>query len=165
MGKQELDNLVKIQKLKAEAGSRKEFDGMLAAARRSLADAQNETIETDSQFELAYGAAHRLALAALRQQGYRSENMITVFQTLIHTLGTDNADVQIFLKAHTERNLAEYEGRVDIDEKLLADLLRCTKKLETAVWPAPGSEDTELGVLMEPEVDHGETEVYPRIQA
>ena len=35
----------------------------------------------------------------------------------------------------------------------------------SAVWPAPGSEDTELGVLMELEVGHGETEVYPRIQA
>jgi DNA-binding protein H-NS len=33
------------------------------------------------------------------------------------------------------------------------------------LWPAPGSEDTELGVLMEPEVGHGETEVYPRVQA
>jgi hypothetical protein len=32
-------------------------------------------------------------------------------------------------------------------------------------WPAPGSEDTELGVLMELEVCHGETEVYPRVQA
>jgi len=31
--------------------------------------------------------------------------------------------------------------------------------------PVPGSEDTELGVLMEPEVGHGETEVYPRVQA
>jgi hypothetical protein len=29
-----------------------------------------------------------------------------------------------------------------------------------ADWPAPGSEDTELGVLMEPEVGHGEAEVY-----
>jgi hypothetical protein len=29
------------------------------------------------------------------------------------------------------------------------------------VWPAPGSEDTELGVLMELEVGHGETKVYP----
>ena len=29
-----------------------------------------------------------------------------------------------------------------------------------AKWPAPGSADTELGVLMEPEVCHGETEVY-----
>jgi hypothetical protein len=31
-------------------------------------------------------------------------------------------------------------------------------------WPAPGSEDTELGVLMELEVGHGETEVYARVQ-
>ena len=30
-------------------------------------------------------------------------------------------------------------------------------------WPAPGSADTELGVLMEPEVRHGETEVYTRV--
>jgi hypothetical protein len=32
-------------------------------------------------------------------------------------------------------------------------------------WPAPGSEDTELGVLMGPEVRHGEAEVYARAQA
>lgn len=133
MGKQELDNLVKIGSLKAEAASRKEFDGMAASARRSLVDAQNENIETDSQFELAYGAAHRLALAALRQQGYRSENRITVFQTLAHTLGTDPDDIQTFLRAHNERNLAEYEGRTNIDAKLLAKLILCTKKLETAV--------------------------------
>ena len=32
-------------------------------------------------------------------------------------------------------------------------------------WPAPGSADTELGVLMELEVSHGKAEVYPRVQA
>jgi hypothetical protein len=32
-------------------------------------------------------------------------------------------------------------------------------------WPAPGSEDTELGVLMELEVGHGETEVHAGVQA
>jgi hypothetical protein len=37
--------------------------------------------------------------------------------------------------------------------------------LELVDWPAPGSEDTELGVLMELEVDHGETQVYARVQA
>jgi hypothetical protein len=36
---------------------------------------------------------------------------------------------------------------------------------ELEAWLAPGSEDTELGVLMELEVGHGETEVYPRVQA
>jgi hypothetical protein len=32
-------------------------------------------------------------------------------------------------------------------------------------WPAPGSEDIELGVFMGPEVDHGEAEVHARVQA
>jgi hypothetical protein len=134
MGKQELDNLVKIGSLKAEAPTRKEFDDMVASARVSLADAQNESIETDSQFTLAYGAAHRLALAALRQHGYRSNNRRdAVFQTLAHTLGTSSADVQIFLRAHNERNLAEYEGRVEVDANLLANLISATKRLEAAV--------------------------------
>ncbi len=39
-------------------------------------------------------------------------------------------------------------------------------RLEKALeWPAPGSEDTELGVFMEPEVSHGETKVYAGVQA
>ena len=133
MSKQELDNLVRINKLKREPGRRTEFEGMARSAHTHLTDAQNGSIDTDSQFDLAYGAAHRLASAALRQHGYRSEDRITVFQTLVHTVGTDKADVQIFLRAHNERNLAEYEGRTEIDERLLADLIRCTKKLEAAV--------------------------------
>jgi hypothetical protein len=36
---------------------------------------------------------------------------------------------------------------------------------EQIIWPAPGSEDTELGVLMGPEVSHGETEIYAGVQA
>ena len=31
-------------------------------------------------------------------------------------------------------------------------------------WPAPGFEDTELGVNMEPEVGHGTTEVHAGVQ-
>ena len=105
---------------------------MLAAARTSLTDAQKD-LDPDSKFTPAYGATHRLDLAALRREGYRSEDRISVFQTLVHTLGTSAADVQVFLKAHNERNLAEYQGRIDIDEKLLADLIRCTKALEATV--------------------------------
>lgn len=133
MSKVELDNLVKIRKLKEEPASRPEYDGMLAAAKTRLRDAQNDNLDSDSQFDLAYGAAHRLAAASLRREGYRSEDRITVFQTLIHTVGTDKADIQIFVRAHNERNLAEYEGRTEIDAQLLADLIRCTKKLEADV--------------------------------
>ena len=35
----------------------------------------------------------------------------------------------------------------------------------TTEWPAAGSEDTELGVFMGPEVSHGETKVYAGVQA
>jgi uroporphyrin-III C-methyltransferase/precorrin-2 dehydrogenase/sirohydrochlorin ferrochelatase len=40
-----------------------------------------------------------------------------------------------------------------------------SRRLQYVTWPAPGSEDTELGVLMEPEVGHGAAEVYTRVQA
>jgi hypothetical protein len=133
VSQEELDNLVRVNRLKVEPASRSEFAGMVKSARTRLVDAQNGSLDPDSRFDLAYGAAHRLALAALRHKGYRSENRITVFQTLVHTLGSDKSDVQIFLKAHNARNLAEYEGRMEIDEGLLADLIRCTKKLATAV--------------------------------
>ena len=102
----ELDNLVQIGKLKQEPPSRSEYDGMLSAAKTRLRDAQNEDLDPDSQFDLAYGAAHRLAAATLRREGYRSGDRTTVFQTLVHTVGTDRADVQIFIRAHNERNLA-----------------------------------------------------------
>jgi len=133
MSKQELNNLVRIGKLKLEPARPAEFEDMMRSARARLTDAQNKSIGSDSQFDLAYGAAHRLASAALRRLGYRSEDRITVFQTLVLTAGMDKADLQIFLRAYNEHNLAEHEGRVGIDERLLADLIRCAKKLEAAV--------------------------------
>jgi hypothetical protein len=48
------------------------------------------------------------------------------------------------------------------------DLAQATPELLREIeggWPAPSSADTELGVLMEPEVGHGETEVYTGVQA
>jgi hypothetical protein len=137
MGKQELDNLVKINKLKPEPPRKVEFEGMVRSARTHLTDAENESIDTDSQFDLAYGAAHRLASAALRLNGYRSEDRITVFQTLVHTVGTAASDLQTFLKAHNERNLAEYQGRTEIDDNLLIDLITATKRLLAAVARLP----------------------------
>lgn len=133
MSQTELDNLARIGRLKTEPASRSEFAGMVKSAGTRLADAENENLDPESRFDLAYGAAHRLALAALRHQGYRSENRITVFQTLVHTLGSTSTDVQIFLRAHNARNLAEYEGRTALDSGLLAGLIRCTKALQSAV--------------------------------
>ena len=60
MTKPELENLVRIKQLKPEPASRKEYDGMLKSAQRGLADAQNESLDTDSQFDLAIGTQARI---------------------------------------------------------------------------------------------------------
>jgi len=133
MSKSELDNLVTIGKLKAEPGTRAEFNGLVDSAKKRLADARNESLADESRFDLAYNAAHGFALAALRKNGYRSENRYLVFQALAHTLGLAPAIWRVLAKAHDERNLAEYEGRSEVDEQLLSDLIRCTTTLEAAV--------------------------------
>jgi hypothetical protein len=119
----ELDNLVKIGSLKKEAGAQTEFDGLVNSGRKRLDDAHKESNSPESRFDLAYNAAHSLSLAALRWQGYRSTNRYIVFQALPHTLGLDAAIWRVLAKAHERRNLAEYEGHLDVDEQLLKDLL------------------------------------------
>jgi hypothetical protein len=138
MSKNELENLAKIGQLKAEAPSRDEFEGMIRSAKKRLADAQKTTLAPESRFDLAYNAAHGFALAALRREGYRSENRFLVFQCLSHTVdGIEQAEVRIFSKCHDARNLAEYEGYTEVDERLLEELIKCTVKLERAVLRLP----------------------------
>ncbi len=133
MSKQELENLAKTGQLKAEPGTRAEFDGFVDSARKRLADARNEKLSFESRFDLAYNAAHAFALAALRRHNYRSGNRYVVFQVLPHTLGLDARIWRVLAKCHDRRNLAEYEGHFEVDERLLTDLIECTARLETAV--------------------------------
>lgn len=133
MSLKELDNLVKIGRLKAEPGTRAEFDSLVDSARKRLADARNESLSSESRFDLAYNAAHAFALAALRRHGYRPENRYVVFQALAHTTGLDAKIWRVLARCHNERNLVEYEGRSEIDGQLLTDLIDCTTRLEAAV--------------------------------
>jgi hypothetical protein len=119
-----LDNLVRAGQLKAEQAAQAEFDGLVRSGRNRLKDAGNDALSPDSRFDLAYNAAHALALAALRWHGYRSENRYLVFQCLTHTLQLPAEQWRVLDQAHRQRNLAEYEGHVDVDETLLAALIR-----------------------------------------
>jgi hypothetical protein len=121
---QKLDNLVKIGQMKAEPGNQSEFDGLLRSAKARLTDARNETLSIESRFDLAYNASHALALAALRWHGYRSENRYLVFQVLEQTLGIAPEVWRVLAKCHQMRNLAEYEGHLEIDDQLLVDLIK-----------------------------------------
>lgn len=138
----ELANLQRIGKLKAEPPSDRELAGLLASGERRLADASRGDLAFDSRFDLAYNAAHALALHALRRAGYRSDNRYLVFQVLPHTLGIAPAQWRVLARAHEQRNLAEYEGHLEHDDRLLVDLLAAAKLLLSTIrqMPAPGAQ-------------------------
>ena len=133
MRSSELDNLVAIGELKRGESSRREVELLLRSGRARLEDARNESLALESRFDLAYNAAHALALAALRHRGYRSDHRFTVFQVLPHTVGVPTSVWRVLAKAHGERNLIEYEGGGEVDERLLADLITATDAVERAV--------------------------------
>ena len=128
-----LDNLVRAGKLKAEPPEQAEFDGLVRSGNARLRDAQNAQLHDESRFDLAYNAAHALSLAALRWHGYRSDNRYLVFQCLPHTLQLPAQQWRVLDQAHRQRNLAEYEGVLDIDAELLAALIRVAGEVARGV--------------------------------
>jgi hypothetical protein len=130
----DLDNLVRIKLIKPEPADRREIDGLLQSGRARLHDAKNMTISFEGRFDLAYNAAHALALAALRACGYRPNNArFVVFQALPHPLNVGPEVWRVLDKCHTVRNAAEYEGFFDADEQLLADLLKAADAVNAAL--------------------------------
>ncbi len=117
-----LDNLVRIGSLKTEPRNEAEIERMLAMAKSRLIDARQTNVSLEGRFTSAYNAAHAAALAALRWHGYRSENRITVFQSLAHTLNWPAPRWRVLDAAHQKRNMAEYEGFLEIEESEISEL-------------------------------------------
>jgi hypothetical protein len=119
--------------LRAEPPDAAEFAGLLRSARARVKDAGVKTLSLESRFDLAYNAAHALCLAALRWHGYRSSNRYIVFQVLPHTLGLGPEVWRVLSKCHDIRNAGEYEGDLQIDERIAADLLTACLAVLTKV--------------------------------
>lgn len=109
--------------LKHEAFDGQEFEGLKRSGQARLRDAQNTTLSLESRFDLAYNAAHAFSLAGLRRCGYRASNRYIVFQVLPDTLNLGPSIWRVLAKCHEVRNLAEYEGHLSIDERLVLDLI------------------------------------------
>ncbi|WP_339477545.1 MULTISPECIES: hypothetical protein [unclassified Pseudomonas] len=126
---QSLENLLHSGSLKAEPPDRQECEGLMRSATDRLEDAQTTSLSFASRFDLAYNAAHALALTALRLSGYRSDKRYLVFQCLIHTADISKVQVRLFVLCHERRNLAEYEGYMDEDDALLTQLIESAAEL------------------------------------
>jgi len=76
----ELENLVRIGKLKREPPADDEIVGLLRSADERLSDAGRTDLSYSSRFDLAYNAAHAFALVALRRAGYRRTTVTSFFR-------------------------------------------------------------------------------------
>ena len=115
--------------LRVEPADAREFSGLMQSGLARLGDAENPANSLEGCFDLAYNAAHALSLAALRRLGYRPEIRYIVFQALPHTLGRGPEVWRVLAKCHELRNQGEYEGLLDIDERLVRDLIAACRKI------------------------------------
>jgi hypothetical protein len=102
---------------------------LLESATRRLKDAAVKEVSDEGRFLSAYGAAHALSVAAMRWHDYRSSERYVVFQCLEHTVGLDRSKWRVLDQCHKQRNLAEYEGHLEISTQLLEELIEITGEL------------------------------------
>ncbi|MBI1887051.1 MAG: hypothetical protein HYS19_01560 [Nitrosomonadales bacterium] len=119
--------------LAAEAPDAMEFAGLKRSGLARLQDAGSAGLSLEGRFDLAYNAAHALSLAALRWHGYRAGSRYIVFQVLPHTLGLGPGVWRVLAKCHEVRNLGEYEGDLNVDERLVTDLIAACKAVAAAL--------------------------------
>lgn len=120
------ENLIKTGQLNKEPMNKQECIGLLHSGQTRFHDATKPDLAEESSFDLAYNAAHALSLAALRWHGYRAKNRYIVFLLLPYTLEVGPEVWRILSKCHECRNLAEYEGHLDVDSQLLKELIFST---------------------------------------
>ena len=133
-----LENLSGPNKpLVAEPPDAREFAGLLRSGRARLRDAGVAELSLEGRFDLAYNAAHALCLAALRHSGFRPQHRYIVFQALPHTLGLGPDVWRVLAKCHDVRNLGEYEGDLNISERLVADLIAACQAVARQIDALP----------------------------
>lgn len=135
--KASLQRLAEAGRLKLEPAADEEIAGLLGVAATSLADARRSGLSVQGKFQLAYGAAHALALAALRAQGFRPArgegHRAIVFQALPHTADAPPEAWVSLDKAHRKRNDLEYNAIAAFSRSEADSLVELAAALDTRV--------------------------------
>jgi hypothetical protein len=82
------------------------------------------TLQTRSKAVSIWSTTRRMRWPWLHcDHGFRPSNRYIVFQVLPHTLGVGSEVWRVLAKGHEIRNVAEYEGELNIDERIVADMI------------------------------------------
>ena len=123
-----LRTLVERNALREERAAPLEVQGLLSSAKDYLADARRQTNSQATRFNVAYEAAHAIALAAMRALDLRPAqgpgHRAVVFNALNSTTGATAAVFAI---------INRYDGLTTFSAAELAELIDCATALERIV--------------------------------
>lgn len=123
--------------LKEHKTSRQEIGNLLAIANRDISDAAQESISDDWKFGIAYTAALKLCTIMLYSAGYRPENTLAHYRTLMSlpfTLGSEYRDDATYLDAcRIKRNTVEYDYVGGASKAEAQELLQFAQELKEKV--------------------------------
>ena len=99
--------------LKPHQTDRQEITNLLGIVERDLTDAMLEGLSADWKFGIAYNAALKLCTVMLFTQGYRPENALAHYRTIMALKEIGDGDWKehaIYLNAcRMQRNILEYD--------------------------------------------------------
>ncbi len=136
-----MKNLVKIGSLHDAPAVASDVANLIASSERMLADARNNRNSLETRFKCAYDAVLKVAIAMLRDHGYRpttaAGHQQIAIQTLAHTLGCTTVEVRTLDGYRQLRHQEQYEG-LDIVtakhvEEATRDAVRLLEQAKAAV--------------------------------
>jgi len=123
--------------LRPHKTDKEEISNLLAIADRDIADAANPQLSDDWKFGIAYNAALKLCTIMLYAAGYRPENTLAHYRTLLaieFTIGPHRKEDAVYLDAcRAKRNMLEYDNIGGASRAEAQELLDFTKELKIEV--------------------------------
>lgn len=123
--------------LRPHQTDKEEISNLLAIADRDIADAANPQLSDDWKFGIAYNAALKLCTIMLYAAGYRPENNLAHYRTLLaieFTIGPHRKEDAVYLDAcRAKRNTVEYDNIGGASHAEAQELLDFTKELKIEV--------------------------------
>lgn len=123
--------------LRPHKTDKEEISNLLAIADRDIADAANPQLSDDWKFGIAYNAALKLCTIMLYAAGYRPENTLAHYRTLLaieFTIGPHRKEDAVYLDAcRAKRNTVEYDNIGGASHAEAQELLDFTKELKIEV--------------------------------
>ena len=135
-----LQNLLEIGQLEAHETNADQVRRMLDSAERSIADARQKSISSETRLDAAYRAITQLCMVALWANGFRPSRSKpghhqTMIQSLVHSVELDKDQMLLLNIFRVKRNAIDYTGD-DVDEASVDECIEAADNLlrHVAQW-------------------------------